>query len=99
MTPREVYDIAKRVVWFGSVVSPKGKHLSLNAFDLSCGAPLLMLKVNTALEGNVEGAFMPYSHDVNLNVFSTYCARAGIEVSSEAAVDLMRTFESFKCAR
>jgi len=94
-----VYDIAKRVVWFGSVVSPKGKHLSLNAFDLSCGAPLLMLKVNTAFEGNVEGAFTPYDQEVNLKVFSTYCALAGIQVTQKDAIDLMRRYESFKCAR
>ena len=94
-----VYDIAKREVWFGSVTSPTVKRLSLHAFDLSCEAPLLMLDVNAALEGNVERSFTPYDHDVNLKVFRTLCDRQGIEISAEGAVELMRLLESFKCAR
>jgi choloylglycine hydrolase len=94
-----VYDIAKREVWFGSVRSPNAKHLSLHTFDLSCGAPLLMLDVNAPLDGNVERFFTPYDHDVNLAVFRTLCDRYGINVSAEGAVELMRLFESFGCAR
>lgn len=51
------------------------------------------------LEGDVERFFTPYDHDVNLEVFSTFCDRWGIEVSAEGAVELMRFFESFECAR
>jgi choloylglycine hydrolase len=93
-----VYDMARREVWFRSVASPAVKHLSLSAFDLSCEAPLLMLDMNALLEGNVEQSFVPYEHDVNLRVFSTFCARWGIEVSAEGAANLMRHFESFECA-
>ena len=93
-----VYDIAKREVWFRSVASPAIKRLSLNAFDLSCEAPLLMLDVNAALEGNVEQSFTPYDHDINLAVFRTFCDRYGIEVSEEGAAGLMLFFESFDCA-
>jgi len=94
-----VYDIAKREVWFGSVTSPTVKHLSLHAFDLSCKAPLLMLDVNAAIEGNVEQSFTPYDHDVNLKVFRTLCDRQGVEISAEGAVELVRLIESFECAR
>jgi penicillin V acylase-like amidase (Ntn superfamily) len=94
-----VYDIAKREVWFGSVVSPTVKRLSLQAFDLSCEVPLLMLDVNAAPEGNVERFFTPYDHDVNLRVFRTLCARQGIDISAENAEELMRLLESFACAR
>jgi choloylglycine hydrolase len=94
-----VYDIEKREVRFRSAASPTVKRLSLHAFDLSCEAPLLMLDVNAELEGNVDQSFTPYDHDVNLEVFSTFCDRWGIEVSAEGAVELMRFFESFECAR
>jgi hypothetical protein len=94
-----VYDIAKREVRFRSVASPTVKRLSLSAFDLSCEAPLLMLDVNAALEGNVERSFTPYDHDVNLKVFRTFCDRRGVKISAEGAVELMRFFESFECAR
>jgi penicillin V acylase-like amidase (Ntn superfamily) len=94
-----VYDIAKREIRFRSVASPTVKRLSLNAFDFSCGAPLMMLDVNAALEGNVAQSFTPYDHDANLKAFRTFCHRWEIEVSTERVVELMRFFESFECAR
>jgi penicillin V acylase-like amidase (Ntn superfamily) len=94
-----VFDIAKREVWFRSAANPTLKNLSLRTFDLSCNAPLLMLDVNAAPEGNVEKSFTPYDHDVNLKVFRTHCDRAGIGISAEDAVELVRLFESFTCAR
>ena len=92
-----VYDIAERELWYRSVASPTYKHISLDSFDLSCDAPKLMLDVNAALEGDVEDHFTPYDHDVNLNVFRTFCERYGIKVSEEGAVNLIRFFEGFEC--
>ncbi len=93
-----VYDIAKREIWFRSVASPAVKQLSFHAFDLSCKAPLLMLDVNAELEGNVERSFTPYDHDVNFNIFRTYCDRTGIKITTKTAIELMQLFEGFKCA-
>jgi hypothetical protein len=98
MTGSIVYDIARREIWYRSAASPTVKHLSLGSFDLSCEAPLLMLDVNAALDGDVGGLFKPYEHYDNLTVFRTFCERYGIEVSSEGAAELMRLFESFGCA-
>lgn len=94
-----VYDIAKREIWYGTVVSRPVKHLSFKKMDFSCDAPLLMLDVNAAVEGDVEKFFTPYDHDVNLKVFRTICDRFQLGVSEEVAVGLMRQFESFECAR
>ena len=58
-----------------------------------------MLDVDAELEGDVERFFTPYDHDVNLEIFRSFCDRWGIEVSKEGAVELMRFFESFECAR
>lgn len=93
-----VFDIANREVWFRSAASPMIKHLSLDAFDFSCDAPLLMLDMNVVRRGDVAGSFTPYDHDVNLDVFSTFCDRWGVEVSEEDAAALVRHFESFECA-
>jgi penicillin V acylase-like amidase (Ntn superfamily) len=93
-----VYDIAKRKVWFGSVMSPAAKHLSLNAFDISCNAPLLMLDVNAGVKGNIERYFAPYDHDSNLKVFRNLTNRLGKTVSEEDATKFMHFLESFKCA-
>jgi len=94
-----VYDIAAREAWFRSAAGQSIKHLSLDAFDLSCEAPLLMLDINTTLDGDVEQSFIPYDHDVNLELFSTFCARWGIKVSEEGAAELMRRFDGLECAR
>jgi penicillin V acylase-like amidase (Ntn superfamily) len=93
-----VYDVPKREVWFRSVQSPAVKHLALGAFDLSCGGPVLMLDVNAALDGDVGDAFVPYDHDVNLAAFRTLCARYEIDVSEDAAFEIVRHIESFACA-
>jgi choloylglycine hydrolase len=93
-----VFDIRRRVVHFRNVESPNVKQLSLDSFDLSCQAPLLMLDVNAELEGSIDGYFGPYDHDINLKTFRTFCDKWGIEVSEENAVELIRLFESFACA-
>ncbi len=93
-----VFDIARRQAHFRTVASPTVRYLSLGSFDLSCDAPLKMLDVNAELAGNVEGAFTPYDHDVNLEIFRTFCDKWAIEVSPEGAVELIRFFESFRCA-
>ncbi|MFH1313373.1 MAG: linear amide C-N hydrolase [Candidatus Eisenbacteria bacterium] len=94
-----VFDIGRREAHFRTVASPTVRRLSLRSFDLSCEAPLLMMDVNAELEGDVQRSFTPYDHDVNLEVFRTFCDKWGIEVSAEGAIELMRFFESFRCAR
>lgn len=93
-----VYDLAKREVWYGTVVSREAKHISLSSFDLSCGAPPLMLDVNAQLAGDVEEHFMPFDFDINLAVFRTLCARYGIDISEDDSLGLMRHLARFDCA-
>ena len=93
-----VYDIPKREIWYGTVMSRPGKHISFENLDFSCEAPLLMLDVNAQLEGDVEQHFTPYDRAVNQKVFRTLCARYKIEVSEEDAAGLMDLFDQFKCA-
>jgi hypothetical protein len=93
-----VFDITERELWFRSDQSPTYKHISLDSFDFSCEASLLMLDVNAELEGDVRRHFAPYDHDANLHVFSTFCERWGIEVSAEGAASLMDFFDGFGCA-
>lgn len=93
-----VYDLAGRKVWFRTEANPEVRYLSLDAFDLACDAPLMMLDVNIDREGQVADLFTPYDHDVNLTVFRTFCARWGIDVPAEGAAELMGFFEGFTCA-
>ncbi|MCP4677555.1 MAG: linear amide C-N hydrolase [Deltaproteobacteria bacterium] len=93
------YHIGKRKIWFRTTKSPAAKYFSLDDFDFSCEAPLLMLDVHTNARDDVGASFTPYDHDVNLKVFTTTCARLGIQVAHDDAVDLMRIFDEFECAR
>lgn len=93
-----VYNIPERQVFFRSAASPTLKYLTLSAFNLSCTAPLLMLDVNTADEGNVEKSFKPYDRSANLTVFQNLCDRYEIKITSEAAADIMNLFETFECS-
>ncbi len=94
-----VYDIAKREVFFRSSQSPSYKRISFDWFDFSCDAPLLMLDVNTALEGDVKDRFRPYDRSVNHELFSTFCTRWGIKVSEEGTTELLRIFDEYECNR
>jgi hypothetical protein len=57
-----------------------------------------MLDVNAELEGTVDQSFQPYDHDVNLEIFRTFCDKWGIDVSEEGSAELIELFESFECA-
>jgi hypothetical protein len=93
-----VYHIPQRTVYFRSAASPILKYLSLEDFDLSCSAPLLMLDINTAETGNVEKALVPYDSDVNRRLFQTLCARYGLNLTEESVDEIMEHVESFECA-
>ncbi len=42
-----------------------------------------MLDVNAPLEEDIEESFVPYDHDVNVDVFHTFCDCYVIEVTRE----------------
>lgn len=92
-----VYDLTKRQVWYGTVVSRPVKHIAFENLDFACEQPLVMLDVNAAIEGDVEKSFIPYDPDVNRNVFSTFCDRYGVELSAEEVAGAMELVESFEC--
>lgn len=93
------YNIEKRKIWFRTSRSRAGKYLSFRDFDFSCNAPSLLLDVHTPVSGHVADAFAPYTHEKNLTLFETTCARLGIHISHQDAVHVMRDFEGFTCAQ
>jgi len=42
---------------------------------------------------------VPYDHDVNVDVFHTFCDRYGIKVTREGVTVMTEFFEGFECAR
>lgn len=94
-----VFDLRHRRAYFRTAASRAVRWLSLDGFDFSCEAPIMMLDVNTMPGGSVEDRFSPYDHERNLEVFSEFCRRWGVEVSADEADELMRFLESFPCVR
>jgi len=93
-----VFDITKREIHFRTQDNPAVRRLSLNSFNYSCGAPLLMLDVNEKLSGKVDQSFQLYDHSINLEILQRTCEKLGIKVSEENAIALVELFESFECA-
>lgn len=94
-----VFDMANREIWFRTDQSPTVKNLALSAFDFSCEGGLLFLDVNTSREGNVEEAFTSFDRQTNLQVFTTFCGRWGIEVDPDEVNGLMDHFDRFECTQ
>ena len=92
-----VYDIGKKEIWYGTVISQPVKHLSFKNLDFSCEKPLMMLDVNTPMEGDIEKSFIPYNSETNQKVFLTFCGRYGLNVSQDDAIGVTQHIESFKC--
>jgi hypothetical protein len=92
-----VYDIAKRQVAYGTVVSRPVKHIAFENLDFACQGPPKMLDVNVPLEGDVEKAFMPYDAQANESVFSTFCQRWGVELTQDEINGVMQHINSFGC--
>ena len=75
-----VYDIARRRVYWRTLDNPRVRHLDLDAFDLSPGAPCLILDMNGPQSGPVNDAFEPYTTEANRRlIFSTFKATDRIE--------------------
>lgn len=94
-----VFDIARREVHFRTEAIPEIRHVSLDAFDLACDGPLIMLDINAELAGNVENDFTPYDHEMNLKVFYEFCKRWGIKMTMEDAEEGVRAIQGFACAK
>jgi len=93
-----VFDIADREIWYRTARSPGVRQIRFDAFDFACGGPLMMQDINADAEGDVSEAFWPYDHEVNLELFLTFCEGWGIDVDPDRSRELMEFFETFACA-
>ena len=57
----QVYDITHRRIEFRSSRAPTIRSVSLDAFDLGCDSPAMVLDLDLDLEGDVSGRFEPYT--------------------------------------
>ncbi|MBN2461363.1 MAG: linear amide C-N hydrolase [Candidatus Cloacimonetes bacterium] len=90
-----VPDVKK--VFFRTQESQTYRRLRLNAFDLSCTDPVLILDVNINNGGDISKMFRKYDHNANFSLFYGFTAWWGIEMTAEDAEEFIRYLESFSC--
>jgi choloylglycine hydrolase len=66
-----VYDNRNMKIDFRTDGNPKMRSIDVNRFDFSCKTPVKVLDVNAELAGDVTGAFVDYTPDININLTKT----------------------------
>ena len=63
-----VYDVKDLSVYFRTLDNQRTRYFDLKPFDLSCGTPVKVLDVNTALSGDITDKFIDYTYQINRNL-------------------------------
>ena len=96
-----VYDMKRRVVRFRTVGRPDIRILRLERCDFSCDSPALVLDLETEIEGDVAGRFVPWTTELNRELigrtFKRYEEESFMSLSAEAQDYLARYPERFEC--
>ena len=94
-----VFDIRNLRAYFRTQTNPEIRWVDLEAFDLRCGRPAMMLDINENLSGDVSDAFSEFDSDRNREFMEAYLQRWVIPYDPEALGLLLRDFEGFPCIR
>jgi penicillin V acylase-like amidase (Ntn superfamily) len=62
---RIVYDIQSLTVYFMTTSNREIRRINLRSFDFSCTSPVKVLDINGDLSGDVSGAFVDYTEEIN----------------------------------
>lgn len=62
---RIVYDVANGIVRFRTRSAPRVRSIDVKKLDFDCTAPVLLVDMNGAEEGDVTGAFEPWTAEAN----------------------------------
>jgi penicillin V acylase-like amidase (Ntn superfamily) len=73
-----VFDIQNLRAFFRTQSNPEIRWVDLEAFDLRCGRPAMMLDINEQLSGDISDAFAPYDSDRNREFREAYYTRWAI---------------------
>lgn len=60
-----VYDIKNMKVYFNTFDNRKIKNLEFATLDFDCSSPVMMIDINSDLEGNINSSLTKYSYDAN----------------------------------
>jgi penicillin V acylase-like amidase (Ntn superfamily) len=92
-----VFDTLNLRAYFKTKRSPEIRWVDLEAFDLRCGCPVMMLGINEVPSGDVTGAFTDYDSDRNLEFREAYYRWWRIPFDHQDMLRLSEYLESFPC--
>jgi len=92
-----VFDTVNLRAYFKTRREPEVRWVDLEAFDLRCGAPVMMLGINDVESGNVTEAFTEYDSERNREFRQAYYEQWDLVWNPAAESQLLRHIESFPC--
>jgi penicillin V acylase-like amidase (Ntn superfamily) len=97
-----VYDVTDFRIYFKTVRENEMKIIHLRDFDFTCGPPVKVLDMNTALKGNVTRQFVDYTTEMNrkmvFSVYNNYKANNFMNSISDPALEALARFpETLMC--
>jgi choloylglycine hydrolase len=94
-----VFDTLKLRAYFKTRQEPEVRWVDLEAFDLRCGKPVMMLGINQVESGDVTEAFAEYDSDRNREFRESYYDAWNLAYDAVEMGRLLRHLESFPCAQ
>jgi penicillin V acylase-like amidase (Ntn superfamily) len=92
-----VFDTENLRAYFRTQRNRETRWVDLEAFDLRCGQPIVMLDINAQLSGDVSDAFVPYDSARNREVMLDYYRRWNISYDPISVDWVLDHIESFPC--
>lgn len=60
-----VYDIKNMIIYFRTYDNQKIKNIYFSSVDFNCATPVMMIDINSDIEGNVNSSMINYTYDAN----------------------------------
>jgi len=92
-----VFDTQNLRAYFRTQSNPEVRWVDLEAFDLRCGQPAMMLDINEQLSGDISDAFTPYDSDRNRIFMEAYYQRWAIPYEPQGLRWVQQHFDSYPC--
>lgn len=94
-----VFDTVNLRAYFKTRREPEVRWVDLEAFDLRCGAPVMMLGIDDVASGNATGGFTEYDSERNREFRRAYYEQWDLGWDTVAENQLLRHVESFPCTQ
>jgi penicillin V acylase-like amidase (Ntn superfamily) len=94
-----VFDTHNLRAYFKTQRKPEVRWVDLDAFDLRCGGPVMMLGINEVESGDVTGSFSEYDPERNREFREAYYDQWDLAYNPGETAQLLQYLESFPCTQ